>query len=827
MQIQFVQVIVPLALNTAFTYKVKPEDASCISIGSRVVVPFGGRKFYTAIVTSINPVPPKDIDIKYIDQVLDSNPIISKAQLELWNWVSDYYLCTIGEVYRAAVPAGLKLESETYVDLSPEFTPEMLNNVSPNGREVIFHLEHASKKLSVGQLSKLTGISYVSGIITNLLSSGAIIISEKLVERYRTVKQSFVVLQAKKNVAGETTRLFALVKGARKQEIALMALIELSGFNRADESKCTEVPRKLLEERAEVAPAVINSLRQKGIVRIIQREISRFTYNGPSIGTLPHLSEAQNKALNEIHQSWVDHNVTLLHGVTSSGKTEIFMHLIDFVINQGKNVLFLVPEIALTTQLTTRLQQVFGDKVIIYHSKFSDNERVEIWRKILNSNEHHVIIGARSAVFLPFRSLGLVIVDEEHESSYKQQDPAPRYNARDTATILARLYGAKTLLASATPSIDTYYKARSGRFGLVTLSERYGNIELPVVELVDMKTERKSGALSGMFSRHLRNSVTETISSGKQAILFLNRRGYSPIAECPHCAYVPKCKDCDVSLTYHRRIGKLVCHYCGTEYPMPVVCPVCHEPGIKPLGYGTERIEEDIEHAFPDVPVLRMDLDTTRAKDGYDKIIDEFSKGSSKILVGTQMVTKGLDFNNVQTVGVINADAMIHMPDFRAGERAFNMLEQVAGRAGRRNIQGKVIIQTSEPTHPLLQSIISHDYASHYAQEIDERHRYNFPPFTRLINVFIKHRDPEAVVNISRIYADQLRKLFGNRVSGPEEPEISRIQTYYIRKIMLKFELEVSMPKVRQILRDTLVYMYETGIDSIRQTIFAFDVDPC
>ncbi|WP_304761409.1 replication restart helicase PriA [Duncaniella muris] len=536
------------------------------------------------------------------------------------------------------------------------------------------------------------------------------------------------------------------------------------------------------------------------------------------------LSEAQASALDSIHKSWFEKDITLLRGVTSSGKTEIYIHLIDYVLRQGRQALYLVPEIALTTQLTRRLQRVFGDKVVIYHSKFSDNDRVDIWKKLLASSDPCVVIGARSAVFLPFASLGLVIVDEEHESAYKQQDPAPRYNGRDAAIVLASMHGAKTLLGSATPAVDTYYKALTGRFGLVELTERYEGIRLPQVEIIDMAAARKRGEVEGAFSLLTRRLVNESLQRGEQSILFINRRGYAPIARCKLCGYVPKCENCDVSLTYHRHSDKLICHYCGTPYGVPDVCPACKEPGIEVLGYGSERVEEEIDSLFPTAAIARMDLDTTRSKDGYETIIDNFSKGKSQILVGTQMVTKGLDFGRVSMVGVINADSIVNFPDFRASERAFNMIEQVAGRAGRKSDNGVVAVQTYNPSHPLFDFLVRHDYKGYYQREIQERQRYNYPPFVRIIYVYIKHKDPAAVSTIAFEFASRLRVLLGNRVSGPDEPYVARIQTLYIRRIMLKIETQASISKVKSLLNDIRIEM--TNSRQLSGAVLYYDVDP-
>ncbi|MDE6808613.1 MAG: primosomal protein N', partial [Muribaculaceae bacterium] len=516
----------------------------------------------------------------------------------------------------------------------------------------------------------------------------------------------------------------------------------------------------------------------------------------------------------------------LLHGVTSSGKTEIYIHLIDYVLRSGNRAFFLVPEIALTTQLTSRLQDVFGKKVLIYHSKFTDSERVDVWRSMLDNQDPCVVIGARSAVFLPFRRLGLVIVDEEHEPAYKQVDPAPRYNARDAAIVLASMHGAKTLLGSATPSIESYYKALNGKFGLVSLTERFGASVLPDISIADLTAARRENEMRGPMALSTIRKVNHAISEGHQAILFQNRRGFAPIARCTACAWIPKCDFCDVSMTVHRSTGQLVCHYCGATRQIPTVCPQCGEARIEIYGYGTERIESSVNEIFDNARVLRMDLDTTRNKDGHQRIINDFSQGKADILVGTQMVTKGLDFDNVSVVAVMNADTQINLPDFRASERAFNMLEQVAGRAGRRgDVKGEVVIQTYQPDHPLLKFISRHDYRAFYDTEIEERARFFYPPFTRIINIYIKNRDFKATEFVARILADRLRELLGNRVNGPDEPPVARVQSLYIRRIMLKVEINASMVKVKALLRENINSLVATYPD-VKRSIIYFDVDP-
>ena len=821
----YAEVLLPVPIAGAFTYRVPADMEGSIAVGHRVIVPFGRRKSYTGIVTALTPFEPKGYEVKEISMRIDYRPIVRHPQLKHWAWIADYYLCTPGEVYRAAVPAGLKIESETFISPVAGFEEDENNRLSTRELALLEGLlETGEKRVRLDVLSKKTGISAVGPVVNSLLARNAVMISENLVERYHARKETYVRLTAVRGDSDELHAAFDAVKKGGKQETALLTLIELSGFMRQGLEEPVEVTRSALMERAGVTSSVIAAMAKKGIVEVYTRKVSRFSYTGRPVRELPELSEYQQTALGEIHRSWLEKDVTLLHGVTSSGKTELYIHLIDYAMKQGRQALYLVPEIALTTQLTTRLQRVFGDKVLIYHSKFSDNERVEIWNRLLDDSAPKVIIGARSSVFLPFASLGLVIVDEEHESAYKQQDPAPRYNARDAAIVLARMHGAKTLLGSATPGVETYRKACTGRYGLVELTRRYEGGELPEMKIVDMTEARKRGQVKGIFSDELRADVGEALSRGMQSILFLNRRGYAPVARCKQCGYVPKCDHCDVSLTYHRRIDKLLCHYCGTPYQVPEVCPACKEPGIEVLGYGTERIEEEVDACFPDAVIARMDLDTTRNKDGYEGIIEDFSAGKSQILVGTQMVTKGLDFGKVSVVGVVNADAVLNFPDFRAAERAFNMIEQVAGRAGRRSGDGKVAIQTYSPSHPLFPFLVAHDYKGFYEYELAERQRYNYPPFVRVIYIYVKHKDPVAVGTVASELAARLRELLGTRVSGPEEPTVGRVQTWYIRRIMLKIEINASISKVKTLLNEVRIDMTNRG--RLSGASVYCDVDP-
>lgn len=821
----YAEVLLPVPIGGTFTYSIPPEMEGKIGTGYRVIVPFGRKKNYTGIVCAVTPVAPTGYEVKPVRMILDDKPVVRHPQIKFWNWVADYYLCTPGEVYKAAVPAGLKIESETFVSAVPGWEEDPDDRLSPRELTLLEGLlSSGENRMTLDALSRRTGVSAVGPAVSSLLRRGAVMVAENLVERYHARSETYVRLAIERDDEEALHRAFDDVRHGSRQEMALLAMIEMSGFMRKDRGVLAEVTRKALMERAGVTAAVVAALEKKGILERYTRRVSRFDFTGNVDPRMPELSAAQAKALQSIHRSWLEHSVTLLHGVTSSGKTEIYMHLIDYVLSQGEQALYLVPEIALTTQLTARLQKVFGDKVLIYHSKFSDNERVELWQRMLEDQSPKVVIGARSSVFLPFGRLGLVIVDEEHESAFKQQDPAPRYNGRDAAIVLAGMHGAKVLLGSATPSVETYWKATQGRYGLVSLTERYDGASLPEMLPVDMTGERKKGRVHGIFSDTLKSEVNSALSLGQQSILFLNRRGYAPIARCKMCGYVPKCDNCDVSLTYHRRIDKLLCHYCGTPYEVPRVCPACKEPGIEVLGYGTERVEEEIAEAFPEATIARMDLDTTRNKDGYENIIDNFSQGKSQILVGTQMVTKGLDFGNVSTVGVVNADAIINFPDFRSGERAFNMIEQVAGRAGRKVSDGKVVIQTYSPANPLFVYLLKHDYEGFYRHELEERRQYCYPPFSRIIYIYVKHRDAVAAGAVAQEMASRLRELLGNRVMGPEEPPVGRVQTLYIRRIMLKIETNASLTKVKSILSDVRIDMANGGRLS-GATVYC-DVDP-
>lgn len=821
---KYAEVIVPVPVGTTFTYIIPESMRDIIRPMMRVVVPFGLRKHHTAVVVGLSDTFEGDYKLKEITWLPDTEPILRRPQLELWRWICEYYMCSPGEVFKAALPSGLKIETETTVTVNPDFIDGATITFTPN-QQSVWESILSHKYRSIRDLER-DGFKNVVRTVYELMDLGAVCINEKLTERFRPKKEQYYSVTIPRGDSVALRLTFDNMKRSPRRQGLLMHLLQLSEFTNL-RSELKPVSREAIAGLPEYDRTSLRDFARKGFISIEDRTVSRFKWTERPLKQLPVLSDAQSKVLDEIHKSFVDHQVTLLHGVTSSGKTEIYIHLIDYILNNrvsGNQALMLVPEIALTTQLTRRLQDVFGQKVVIYHSRFSDAERVEIWNRLLHTTEPLVVIGARSAVFLPFNRLGLVIVDEEHEPSYKQFDPAPRYNGRDVATVLARLHGAKTLLASATPTIETYNKSIEGKYGLATLSERYSGAQLPRTEIIDLSQARRTGELTDSLANSTVRLTNEALARGEQAIFFHNRRGYAPIARCKECEYIPKCADCDVSLSYHRRIDRLVCHYCGKEYALPVTCPVCKQPAIEIVGYGTERVEDNISEIFPSAKILRMDFDTTRNKDDYSTIIDAFSQHKADILVGTQMVTKGLDFGDVSTVVVLSADHIINYPDFRAAERAFNMLEQVAGRAGRRTAEGKVLIQTFNPEHPIIKFAIDHDYNGFYEYELTERKSFGYPPFARIIYIYVRHRDSATCALAASELTTRLTAQLGNRILGPHEPAVNRVKAMYIRRIMVKIEPTVSITQIKNILRDTVHDV--RSLPQYRSADFYFDVDP-
>lgn len=818
----FAEVILPLPLFSTFTYLIPPDMEERIQSGTRVLVQFGRKKFYTGLVTHVHNNKP-EYEVKEITEVMDPTPVVRYPQFNLWNWIAEYYLCSVGEVMKAAIPAGLKPESDTFISLNEDVEVQDGFKLSERQALVMSLLQHQGR-MRISDIESILKIRNATKIVTSLLDADIVSIDERVVERYRPRKVTFVTLTIDRNDQESLHRFFDMVHRSQKQEKMLVTYLDLSDWMHV-RNDLRDVTRTQLTEASGCNAGILRALIEKGILKEEKRTINRFNPMNRDHEPCPSpLTPVQRIAFDSILQQFRDSHPVLLHGVTGSGKTEIYSHLMAASLRDGNQVLYLVPEISLTTQLTDRLRKVFGNKLIVYHSKFSDSERVDIWKRLLNSNEPIIVLGVRSSVFLPFARLGLVIIDEEHESSYKQYDPAPRYNARDTAIVLASMHGAKVLLGSATPAIDTYYKATNGKFGLVELSERYEGSVLPDVEIIDMRRQRKEKTVKGILSLPLRRSIHDAVGNGSQAIVFQNRRGFAPMVVCEQCGWVPKCENCDVSMVYHKSSGLLRCHYCGYVRVLPSLCPACGQNSIATYGYGTERIAEEIHEEFPDQRISRMDLDTTRNKDAYQEIIEEFASHRTDILVGTQMISKGLDFDKVSVVGVANADTLLNFPDFRSNERAFNMLEQVAGRAGRRRDKGLVSIQTTKPDDHVLDFVRKHDYKGFYSTEIAEREKYRYPPFTKVINIYFKHKDAATVDRLAVMYAQELRKIFGERVLGPEKPFVSRVALWYLQCIMLKVESNASMKKVKDLLHQ--LYGRLANLPDMRSAVLYYDVDP-
>lgn len=731
---RFVDVILPVPLEGTFTYSVPPVMEDSISIGVRVLVPFGKSKRYIGIAVSMHDNEPEGYAVKDVEDVLDDAPVVTEQQYRLWQWIAQYYMSPIGEVYKAAMPSGLKSEdgykpkTELYVRLTEQFR-----------NPVALRIANDMLARSVNQ--------------------------KKVFNDYLELSHWEAVIGGK--------------EGAHPVEITREELVNRHG-------------------------ATLNSVSQlvkRNILETYEVEVGRLNNAGePHPENIKPLNDAQQDAYNKIVFSFIKKDITLLHGVTSSGKTEIYIHLIQKAIDDHKQVLYLLPEIALTVQIMQRLQRVFGNRLGIYHSKYSDAERVEIWQKQLSGHPYDVILGARSAVFLPFQNLGLVIIDEEHETSYKQQDPAPRYHARSAAIMLARMNGAKTLLGTATPSLESYHNAQTGRYGLVELKQRYSGIELPEIQVVDVRDLQHRKMMKGPFSPTLINKIRQALDNGEQAILFQNRRGFAPMLECKQCGWVPRCQHCDVSLTLHKTTNQLTCHYCGYTYSIPTKCPCCEETNLRSRGYGTEKIEDYVCELFPDANVARMDLDTTRTRNAYERIISDFAEGRTNILIGTQMISKGLDFDNVSVVGILDADSMLSYPDFRAYEQAFMMMSQVAGRAGRKGKQGLVILQTKNTELPLIGQVVRNDYSALYKSVIPERQMFRYPPYFRLIYVYLKHKSDATVSSAAMLMGSYLRQWFGGRVLGPDKPAVARVKSLCIRKLMLKIENNLNPAEVRKYL---------------------------
>ena len=822
----YVSVILPVPVKGVFTYAL-PEETGCnVAPGCRVVVPFGTDKLYTGIVTTVENKPPEgDFKIRQVTEVLDSAPVVGQRELRLWRWMADYYMCSLGDVMNAALPGGMKLASETMVRLADSFMD--FGSLSKSETVIVDFLRDG-KRTAIARLHKSLPQSGLMRSIRSLMDKGALEVSEKLTETYRPKKEVHVRLCSGFMDEKALDGLFRSLAGMPRRHAVIAKLVELAGVTAALKLKnpklLREVSRAELLKEAGVAPSALLGLKAKGVVETYDFEVNRLRAFTGSVNDSITLSPAQQEAYDGICRAFSDKDVCLLHGVTSSGKTEIYIQLMKQCLARGKRVLYMLPEIALTTQITKRLQRVFGDRLGVCHSKVPDAERVEIWRRQQGEKPFGIILGARSSLFLPQRDLGLVIVDEEHETSYKQQEPAPRYNGRDTAILLASLHGAKVLLGSATPSVESFFNAARGKYGYVRLDKRFGDMMLPQIKVADVKDLMRRKMMKPPFSPLLEEEMRKALEVGEQVILFQNRRGYAPVLECAGCGWVPTCQYCDVSLTYHRNDNRLHCHYCGNTFSVPDKCPACGGQDLHAHGFGTEKIEEEVHRRFPDARTVRMDLDTTRSRNAYERIIGDFAAGRTDILIGTQMVSKGLDFDNVRVVGILDADAMLSVPDFRSYERAFQMMSQVAGRAGRRAKRGMVVLQTRHADYPIVQQVVDDDYRAMYREQLAERKQFYYPPFFRLIYIWFKHRD-EAVVNGAAAFAAQLLlEAFGGGVLGPDKPPVAKIHMLHLRKAALKVSLSMPVAEVRA----KLCAMADRMASERRYrsvTVF-FDVDP-
>ena len=793
----FVEVILPLSLAKTFTYRVSEAAFHFVKNGMRVVVPFGKSKMYTALIIDKHQNEPTLYEAKEIDQILDEKPIVTQFQITHWQWIASYYMCAIGDVYRGAMPSALLLESETIISQKQSVIIEEAE-LTDDEFLVYQALQHQSS-LRIQDIIAILNKKNVFPVIQKLINKQVLVLHEEVQELYKPKLVRYVRLHSKYDLNSGLGDLLESLKSASKQREIVLAYFQLSAKDKQP------ISVKQLVETANSSSAILKALIEKQIFEDYFIQEDRVNFIGNPQENALELSVAQQEAFHQIQTSFTTQEVCLLHGLTSSGKTEIYIKLIEEQLASGKQVLYLLPEIALTTQLVGRLRTYFGDKVGVYHSKYSTNERVELWKQVLEqSPKAQIVIGARSALFLPFSNLSLIVVDEEHEQTFKQVDPAPRYHARDAAIVLANYHKAKVLLGSATPSIESYFNAQSNKYGLVELTERYGNVQLPEIELVDLKDSYFRKKMTGHFSATLIEAITAALSLGEQVILFQNRRGYSPIIECLTCGNVPQCQQCDVSLTYHQHKNQLRCHYCGYAMAKPTQCHSCSSIDLATKGFGTEQIEQELQAIFPDTKTGRMDQDTTRGKFGFEKIIDSFKNQEIQILVGTQMLAKGLDFNNVSLVGIMNADTMLYHPDFRAFERSFQMMTQVAGRAGRSEKQGKVVIQTYNPEHNTIQQVTRNDYVGMYKEQLYDRQIYKYPPYFRIIRLTLKHRDFDKVKEGSMWLYQVMSQNLNMPVLGPEEPPISRIRNEYIRTILIKIPQTVPIGSTKKTIQKML-----------------------
>lgn len=818
---RYADVILPLPLEDSYTYVIPSALEAAVVCGSRVIVHFGKRRYYTAIVMEVHCRAPKgDVRVKEIFALLDDGPVLRPPQLRFWRWIVSYYICKLGDVYKAALPSGLKIESETVVVTCGDFVAEA--PLRPN-EQAVLDAFGKERKLSVAEIEKKTGIHNVVPIVSQLMARGAVEVCEELGRGFKPKTETFVRLAAGYADEERLQEVFVSLKRAKKQVKMLECFLGMckEGGRLSD----IDVSQKELTERSGCTPSVLKGLVEAGVLERYEKEVGRLQMQQCEAQPLCALSAEQERAYDEIHEVFKEKDVCLLHGVTSSGKTEIYARLIDETLKAGRQVLYMLPEIAITTQITERLAKVFPGKLLVYHSKFSDNERVEVWRRLLRSDDPVVVLGVRSSVFLPFSRLGLVIVDEEHENTYKQQEPAPRYHARNAAIVLAGMHGAKTLLGSATPSIDSYYNAMIGKYGLVRLTTRYGGCLMPEITTVDVKELRRKKIMKDtLFSPLLVEKMRAALDGGEQVILFQNRRGFAPMIECRSCGWVPHCVNCDVSLTYHKYTRQLTCHYCGYTVPLPAACPECGSGELRMMGFGTEKVEEEVAELFPAAKLARLDFDTARTRSAYERIISDFEKRKTQILIGTQMLSKGLDFAGVGVVGILSADSLMNYPDFRAHERAFQLMVQVSGRAGRRDRRGTVVLQTSHPEHPLIRMVRHLAYEEMVHMQLDERRLFRYPPFQRLIVVVLRSRNEAALREMSALYAEKLREHFAESVLGPVAPPVTRVYALHVRKIVVKIDVSAPIAPVRDALEKVQREMM--SCPTFRQLLVHYDVDP-
>ncbi len=825
----FVDVILPHALPQLFTYRVPREWNNFIMPGQRIVVPFGKTKLYTGIIRNIHNKAPESYEAKYVESLLDDFSLIHESQFKLWEWMARYYMCTLGDIMQAALPSGLKLSSTTRFVLNKDY-PIDANQINDKEYLLIEAIE-IKNSITLEDAGQILQLKNPHKHIKSLFDKGIILIEEEFKEKVKPRINTLITLtdfaQEEKNLEQFVNEI-SLHKKREKQLKLILTFLKLSGHFQGEPSV---LKKEELLNASGVSASTLQSLIKKNIFQIVTHEVSRFEKISFNERKINKLNNIQLQALKKINHFFETKQTVLLQGVTSSGKTEVYIKLIKEVVEQNKQVLYLLPEIALTTQIISRLQEVFGNQVGIYHSRFNESERVEVWKNLIRDEDdksgmphYKIILGVRSALFLPFRNLGLIIVDEEHDSSYKQNDPAPRYQARDSAIYLGQIHGAHVLLGSATPAVESFYNAQNGKYGFVEMKERFGGVLMPEIIIADTQKARAAKLMKTHFTKLLLDAIEQTLQNKEQVILFQNRRGFAPMLQCENCHWTPMCKNCDVSLTYHKTINLLRCHYCGYSVKPIEVCQACGSDEIKMIGYGTEKIEEELAVFFPTARISRMDYDTTRSKFSHKQIIYDFEDQKIDILVGTQMITKGLDFSHVSLVGIIDADRMMSFPDFRAHERAFQLMAQVAGRAGRKKQQGKVIIQTAQPQHFLINKVVENNYRAVFDKQINERTEFKYPPFYRLINITLKHKDKFLLDQASYVIAELLKERLGNMVLGPEYPAISRINTYFLKNILIKSSKEISHIQIKEAIQQAILTMRKEA--SFKPVKIVLDVDP-